>query len=328
MNPTKKSFWQKPEGITGILLIIGAAVGFYYLMPFIISLLANTIYAIVLGVVLLAIIYAILDPGVRTGVWYLFKMGCRALTGIIIRIDPIAIMEIYIADLRNKREGMNEQITKLDGELIKLKRAINDAKDEQEKNLEFAASAKSKNNTSSVTLYSREVGRQKDLIEKLTPLSLKMEAVKKVLIKMYENAEIAITDMTNEVRIRKVEYETVKRGYNALRSAMSIFKGDPDKKAAFDQSVELVESNISFKAAEMERFMRESQSVIDKIDIENGAFADEGLRMLDQMGNRSMEIMLAPVGEKMELSQGGNSSAPQSGGSSDLKNFDDLFDKK
>ena len=111
-NLTQKSFWKKPEGITGLLFIIGLVVGFYFLLPIILSLIVNTIYLIIFGVILAALIYCIIDPSIRTGFWYLFKMAMRAITGLIVRIDPIAIMEVYISNLKDKREQMSEQISK------------------------------------------------------------------------------------------------------------------------------------------------------------------------------------------------------------------------
>jgi hypothetical protein len=264
-------------------------------------MLANTALAIVLAAVVGGLIYAITSKQVRTVVWYMFKSAMRWVTGIVVNIDPIGIMKTYVEDMTSKREDMGEQISKLDAEIVKSNRVISAKTKEIQEQLQQAEIAKRQNKQGAMTVSTRQAGRLQDFLNRIKPMVAKMEAVKAILIKLYENSEFAIDDLKSEIQIRELEYETVKKGYSALRSAMSIFKGDPDKKAVFEQAMELVENNISFKAAEMDRFIRETQSIVSKIDIENEAFNEDGLKMLEEMGNRSLQIMLAPIGKEIEL---------------------------
>jgi hypothetical protein len=302
MEPKIKSFWARPEGKTGILALLGIGVAtWYFIVPFIVSMLANTALAIVLAAVVGGLIYAITSKQVRTVVWYMFKSAMRWVTGIVVNIDPIGIMKTYVEDMTSKREDMGEQISKLDAEIVKSNRVISAKTKEIQEQLQQAEIAKRQNKQGAMTVSTRQAGRLQDFLNRIKPMVAKMEAVKAILIKLYENSEFAIDDLKSEIQIRELEYETVKKGYSALRSAMSIFKGDPDKKAVFEQAMELVENNISFKAAEMDRFIRETQSIVSKIDIENEAFNEDGLKMLEEMGNRSLQIMLAPIGKEIEL---------------------------
>src|SRR3990172_7845300 len=133
---TPKSFWKKPEGTTGAfalaLFLVGGGYLLWILLPTLIILLQNTIYAIILGVILLGIIYVILDRKVRILVWYLYKMAMRAITGLIITIDPIKILESYIEHLRDAMEKMNDHITELSQEVRKLRNVVDKNKNEME----------------------------------------------------------------------------------------------------------------------------------------------------------------------------------------------------
>ncbi|MCI5059126.1 MAG: hypothetical protein MRY83_23640, partial [Flavobacteriales bacterium] len=64
-----KSFWKKPEGKTGMfgLAAIAGGVGYllYKLLPYLISIVENTLYLSLLLGVLAALIYVILDPKFR-----------------------------------------------------------------------------------------------------------------------------------------------------------------------------------------------------------------------------------------------------------------------
>jgi hypothetical protein len=126
MNP--KSFWQRPEGVTGGIFMAGLAIAggylFYKMLPTLISLAENTLY---LGLILAgigALLFVLLDPKARNLVWYMYKSFMRWLTGIFVQIDPIGILKSYIEDLENNLKNMNQQIGKLRGQMHKLKEII------------------------------------------------------------------------------------------------------------------------------------------------------------------------------------------------------------
>ncbi|MCB0582345.1 MAG: hypothetical protein KDD10_23910, partial [Phaeodactylibacter sp.] len=72
-----KSFWQRPEGATGMIFLAGIVLGAGYLIAtnigWIIGLVSNTIYLAVLLIVLAALLYMVLDPKMRNLVWYGYK---------------------------------------------------------------------------------------------------------------------------------------------------------------------------------------------------------------------------------------------------------------
>ena len=101
-----KSFWQKPEGVTGALFMGGLLIGGGYLLvrslPLLIGLLNNVLALSVMLLVLAAIIYMVLDPKMRNLVWYMYKSIMRWITGIFIQIDPIGILKSYVEDLERQ----------------------------------------------------------------------------------------------------------------------------------------------------------------------------------------------------------------------------------
>ena len=61
-----KSFWKRPEGVTGMIFLAALLLGGGYLvvtfLPILIGLAANTLYLALMLLVLAAIIYMVLDP--------------------------------------------------------------------------------------------------------------------------------------------------------------------------------------------------------------------------------------------------------------------------
>ena len=72
---------------------------------------------------------------------------------------------------------------------------------------------------------------------------------------------------------------------------MSVIQGDPDQRAMFDMAMESITEDVANKVGEMERFMEVSANFMDSVDLQNGVFADEGLRMLEEWERKS-ELLL------------------------------------
>ena len=109
-----KSFWRKPEGVTGIIvlggIVIGAGILISAFTSAIIGFLSSTIGLALSLLVLGIIIYLALDPKMRALVGYMYRSVMRWITSWFIQIDPIAILKNYIDDLKDNLKKMRKQI--------------------------------------------------------------------------------------------------------------------------------------------------------------------------------------------------------------------------
>ncbi len=296
-----KTFWQRPEGKLGIfiIIIIFAIIGYGVFTGFFLSLFATMVATmgylialIVLLVVVAALIYVLIDNKFRTLVWYMYKSFMRWITGLFIQLDPIRILESYIEYLYKNLKEMNEHIAKLKGQVSKLETIIKQNKAEMEQSLRIADQAKKQNNMELVAINTRQFGRLKETNEKYSNLLGKMELLYKVLSKIHKNSTYLIKDTENEVRMRKQEYAAIKAGHSAMRSAMNIVNGDPDKKMMFDMATEAVVEDVHSKIGEMERFIELSGSFIDSVDLQNAVFEQSGLEILEKMEKDGVSFLL------------------------------------
>ncbi|HND16305.1 MAG TPA: hypothetical protein PLQ17_05425, partial [Saprospiraceae bacterium] len=140
-----KTFWQRPEGVTGGIFMTGIIVGLGYLLykmlPILITLVSNTLYLALLLIALAAVIYMVVDPRMRNLFWYGYKSIMRWITGIFVNLDPIGILKSYVEDLENNLSKMSKQIGNLRGSMRKLKTTMeeNDKSIENELNIANAA---------------------------------------------------------------------------------------------------------------------------------------------------------------------------------------------
>jgi len=298
-----KSFWKRPEGVTGGVVLAALVLGGGYLftmaLPWLIAAAANTIYLVGMLLVLAAVIYMVLDPKMRNLVGYMYKSMMRWITGLFVQIDPIGILKSYVEDLKTNLRKMNKQISQLRGQMHKLREQIHNNKRQIESNLNLASKAKEKNKQSMMILKSRKAGRLKESNMKLEDLYKKMEILYRVLTKMYENSEIMMEDIKDQVEVKETEYNAIKASNSAMKSAMSVISGNPDKRAMFDQAMEAIADDVSQKVGEMEQFMEMSSNFMESVDLQNGVFEEQGLQMLEKWEKEGVSLILGTEKENL-----------------------------
>jgi len=240
-----KSFWGRPEGVVGGVVLGGLLLGAGWLVTtFVGSILAflTTTVGLIVGLSVLGlVIFMALDSKTRAVTGFMYKSLMRWITGMFIKIDPIS-------------------------------------------------------------------GRLRDSNVKLEDLYTKMEVLYRVLNKMHENSAILVEDVTDQVMVKEQERKAITAGNSAMKSAMSIIKGDTDKRAIFDQALEAIADDVSNKVGEMERFMEMSEGFMQSMDLQNGVFEEEGLKMLEKWENESTSLLLGDAKEDI-LEQANSHSA-------------------
>ncbi len=281
-----KSFWTKPEGVTGAVFLIGIIGGAGFLLfsflPAVIAMASSTLGLAGLIGALGLVIFMALDSKARALVSYMYKSAMRWITGLFIEINPIAILKNYVDEMTGNLKKMNKQILKLRGQMHKLKELMLNNERDIDSHLTEAKQAKKDANRQIVVIKSRKAGRLKESNMKYEQLYKKMEILYKVLKKMYDNSAILKEDVADQVEIKEQELKAMKASHSAMASAMSVIKGDGDKRAMFEMALEAVTDDVSNKVGEMERFMEMSESFMSSIDLQNGLFEEEGLKMLEQ----------------------------------------------
>ena len=292
----KKSFWKRPEGLTGALFLGAIILGAGYLivsnLPFIIGLISNTIYLAILLAVLAAVVYMVLDPRMRNLVWYGYKSIMRSITGLFVQIDPIGILKSYVEDLQDNLVKMRKQIGILKGQIRKLQTLMEDNDRTIDDSMKMASAAKDKGMENQVVLNTRKAARLKESNEKYNVLLQKMQVMYRILTKMHQNSEILLEDTKDQVNLKEQERKAIRTSHSAMKSAMSVMSGDPDKRAMFDAAMEAVTDDVANKVGEMERFMEMSSNLMQSIDLQSGVFEEAGMEMLEKWEQESSLMLL------------------------------------
>lgn len=285
-----KSFWQRPEGIPGAIVLAGIIGGAGYLfmkyLPTLIQLAENTLYLAGLCAALFAIGYVVLDPKVRTLAWYFYKSLIRKATGFFIQLDPVAIIEGFLDDLRDKMKTMENQLGLLKGQIRKVKNKMAEKSEKREYFLNMASAARNKGDVATMNLNNRMAMREEEAFKKFSILAEKTEKLYVVLDKMKSYSNIMVQDIAHEIEIKKEEREIIRTSHSVMKSAVNIINGNSDRKVMFDQAMEFIVDDIGMRIGEMERFMDVSADFMNNMDLENAMYEEKGLKALDEWASK------------------------------------------
>ncbi len=309
LEPTEsikvKSFWRKPEGTTGMIILaiaaIAAAFGINAILPWIISLLQNTIHAVILFAVVGVLFFILTNRRFWNLVKYIFKSIARAITGVFITIDPIGILKNYISSLGRSIDQMKEQIGELRGQMRALQQEILTNEKIREDSLKQAKIAKASGKQSAFVLKARKAGRLKESNMTFQNLYVKMELLYRVLTKMLEAAQFWYEDLSDEVDVKARERKMITKGYSVYKNAKKVIQGDPDARELFDQTLEYLADDYAQKLGEIENFMDISQGFIESVDIKNGVYEEEALKELEEWEKKTDSLILGDEKETLLL---------------------------
>jgi len=278
-----KSYWNRPGGKAGVVvavLLLGLAG--YYVFPVLTSIVWNTINLAIACVVGFVLYMILSNKKLWLGLFYMYEILIKKFIGIIIEMDPFIIAEDYINDIEKERENLYNKCIEVDAQKEAINAKIKEKEKDRRKQLDIASAAQQRDMTMEMANATRQVSRLDAYIKQLTPIENNLDNIGKYLTKVHKNSKYMLDDMKNDLELKKDLYKSVTSGNNALKSAMSIFNGDAEKKMLVEQSMDYLKEDIATKLASMKKAISYSSDFMKSIDLENASFEAEGLRMLEE----------------------------------------------
>ena len=303
-----KTFWERPEGTTGMVAIgLAGLAGVYFLGPALVKVFDTLITVIGQGFTIAALLGAafvlyliVSNKKLQTLVSYMFKSLMRKITGAFVEIDPIGIMKSYIEELREKRGVMEKSIEKLRGQIVVCEKQVNLNDSEYERQMATFKVARQQEKASAATLAARQAGRLEKLNkESLRPLLLQMQVHLKALNKYYEVTGTVIDDLGNEVKAQEIQRKMILESHSAMSTAKKILMGGTDQKEMFDQAMEFVVNDYGMKMGEIENFIENSKGFVEGLDLQNGVYEAEAMKKLQEWENKADSILLGNQKQQM-----------------------------
>jgi phage shock protein A len=280
-----KTFWEKPEGKTGIItlavLLGGGIIGFSKILPWLITLTTNTLHLMLLLGAIGAILFLVTNPQVRATFGVAFQLIMKRITSFIIQTDPLAILQLKVREMKENLEKVGESLTKLAQTKAQLDREITKNSATIETSMKQAAFAQKQGAQDQIFLKTRQAGRLQKSNMTLKELFTKIETMHRVLTKIYKNSQVVIEDTESEIEITAKEWQAVKAATSAMRSAMNLINGNKDRRAIYEEAYETLSDDIANKSGELEQMLEMSESFMSNIDLQQGMLQEDGLKMLE-----------------------------------------------
>ena len=327
-NYKPKTFWERPEGVTGqivgVSLIAGAGYLLYKLLPAIIELLENTLVAGALAAGVIAMLYVFTDRRFWRLGSYLYQSAMRKITQVFVEIDPIGIMRTYVSELERKLVHMNGRIARLAGMIRACQEEIKKNEGIKNASLMMAREARKAGKTLVVAEESRQAGRMQEANVTYQDLLSKMQLLYNVLVKYQEISNFLIKDINREIDVKTRRKQMADAAWSAIKSAKSIINGDPDARAMFDMANEYLAADYAMKIGEIEDFVHMSDTFVSTIDLQNGVYEANAMKMIEEWERRGDSILLGADAKRLMIEgsyagvetnkgEGRNPSAPDGG---------------
>ena len=278
-----KSYWNRPGGKFGTFVGLAAlgAIG-YYVLPILTTVVWNTVNFGIACAVAFALWMVLSNKKLWMSLFYLYEILMKKLVGVVIELDPFIIAEDYIKDIENERENLYNKSVEVDAQKEAIEMKIKEKTRERQKQLDIAAVAQQKGMAMELANATRQVARLDAYVQQLTPIKENLTKIGNYLTQVHKNSKYMLEDMKNDLELKKDLYKSVTKGNNALKSALDIFNGDPEKRLMVEQSMDYLKDDIASKLASMKKAISYSSEFMTSIDLENASYQAEGLRMLEE----------------------------------------------
>jgi hypothetical protein len=282
-----KDLFKQKGGTLGLVILAGLVLLLVFNAPAILAW-ATAVWKIVLLVVgSAAVIYVVSDPKARLAASTAYMIFIRKILGILVKMDPIAILEDTIKKMYRSIDRLENSMGKLNGVRLKLKDKITEKKEDLHNCLERKKVAIRQGKKDVEVVEDRQSVRLLKLVQDYIELHDSSEKWYNTMSKIADMAKLTVQDAENEVDAQKERYTMVKLSHSAFKSAMSVINGNPDELALYNQAWQYTQEDIMSKLGEMDRVINSAGGLIDKIDVDKEIYkikGDDLLKKYDELG--------------------------------------------
>ena len=305
LTETKKiSNWEKPGGTLGMIVMGLIGVGILYLLytflPFLSSIVWNTVN-IVVGIGILSLIFwLVTDKQIRTIVSAAYFMIMRSITGAIIDIDPISIVVQKVQKMKKKIAEISQTMGTLNGLIREGEQKLETQKTEFKRTvLRVEEFQKNGDNESAIVSNNKAVRLEEAINRRIERLNDSKKWYD-VLSKLEKMAKLTVEDTENAVEMRREEYEEIKKQHKAFKSVMSIVNGDPDEMALFDEAMTKMGNEINDKLGEMEHVINATGGLISQFNADSAVSSRQAEELLEKYNKFGVDGMFKSFEKKTE----------------------------
>jgi hypothetical protein len=311
---TPRSFWKRPEGPFGMVvlaaLIVGGSIGLYVILPYLITLLTDTLHAAYLAAALIALLWLVFNPTFRTAVKNLFQNVVRWFASWVVETDPIGILRNNLDDMKKAKYNLDQTLQRFSGSDERLQRSIAAKNDEintlghkAAKAEQMAAAAADPMERERLSLERQTFLEQAGmLMQGVKQLQALEEQTSKMLQTFQHWSQIAdskIQRTENKVNFLAEQRKMILDAKATLGVGQQLLRGNPEQLKMVDMALEYLEDDTSRTLGEIREFSRYTDKLLTEDQIESGAAADEAAAKFAEFNQKLLTAGNQPAGADM-----------------------------
>lgn len=297
---TKKiSNWDKPGGKLGMVVAaLAAAFVLWKILPYLLALTWGLVELVTAGVILFVLIFLITDKSIRRVLSTSYFMLMRAITGFFVDIDPVAIVERRLMQMKKTMATMKEKMGILNGYNMKTKSLIATKQNSLETEVMRVKTYRERGMQQEATVSNNQAVRLDEQVKAAKKRLEDGEKMFKILSELVRHGELSVLDTENEIQVQKENYETAKQQYKVFSSVMSILNGDPDEMAQYQMAMEKMANEVNAKNGEMNYVLNQTGGLLAQFSVDNGVADKKATALLERYDKYGIEGMFDNFGPK------------------------------
>lgn len=281
-------------GVTAILVAVFLLVG-YFLLPFFIKTIRNWIdFGIEIGKLAIMI-------GVIGTIWIMrnvliarWKSAVKKMTRFLIKTDLPSLLEVVVANRRAVLAKFNVSIKKMMAAISLHTTKMAERKESMQKNLDYASqfgkqAADSKLDQhvrdkakDQIAHFSREAAEDEKLLKVMQEDKQKMLKSYNFFDRLYSNLESSTESVANTIGRLRDQLQTSNTWREAAHSASALLGVSEFETITLEETRNRIAQNES----EVMSMIHDHETLLMKMEAENGIMDDAGQKLLEQYSNK------------------------------------------
>lgn len=281
-------------GITAVMVAVFLLVG-YFLLPLLTRTIKNWIdFGIEVGKLLLMIGVVGTIFLMRNVLIARWKSAIRKMTRFLIKTDLPGLLEVVVANRRAVLAKFNTSIKKMMEAITLHTTKMADRKDSMQKNLDYAAQFTKQANDpkldqhvrdkakDQIAHFSREAAEDEKLLKVMQEDKQKMLKSYNFFDRLYSNLESSTESVANTIGRLRDQLQTSSVWREAAHSASSLLGVSEFEKITLEETRDRIAENES----EVMSMIHDHETLLMKMEAENGIMDDAGQKLLEQYSNK------------------------------------------
>ncbi len=265
-------------------------------MPYIASLLENTVYALLFGALAVGLFYVlVIDGRLRNRLWLMYQLLMRALTYSIIRYDPVGVLRETQRMAKARIQRVSDAIDKVKGKMRILRETTEGFRRDQKKLKDEALWMQQHGKSQlEINSHAMKIGRLEESIGRLAAAWQQIKGVADKLDHAYETLSVMDSNIDFEIDIQEKEYAAANAAHEAWSALRSAFAGNTEMDQMRTATLAWMADDYNNKMGLIDSFVNDSEKYIATADMQNDIYAEKGLKLLEKLNSQTFDLDVAP----------------------------------